>query len=113
MQWDSAVSLAFAAEQLFAAAQLLTSDLVPWNEALRIAYHRHLVPLIENDDFLPEDIRDKMLEARRSYDDASARGLTRDFARELASELMGILAEITPMLRQLPGPSALGIDLAA
>ena len=62
MEWDSAITLAFAAENLFAAAQLLTSDLVPWRRALRVAYDRHLVPLLENDDFLPEDIREKRSE---------------------------------------------------
>lgn len=100
MEWDSAITLAFAAENLFAAAQLLTSDLVPWRRALRIAYDRHLVPLLENDDFLPEDIREKLLDAHRSYIGASSRGMNPAFARQLASELMDILGEITAALNR-------------
>lgn len=82
MKWDSAINLAFAAESLFAAAQLLTSDLLPWDRALRLAYEKHLVPLVENDDFLPEDIRERLLEARRSYLRASSNGLSPTFARQ-------------------------------
>ena len=103
MKWDSAISLAFAAEQLFAAAQLLTSDLVPWNRALRITYERHLVPLLENDSLLPAHIRDELLEAHRSYISAKSRGMNREFARQLAKELMGILRDITRILNRIRG----------
>jgi len=113
VNWDSAITLAFAAEQLFAAAQLLTSDLVPWNRALRIAYERHLVPLVENDSFLPADIRAKMLEAHRSYLREKSRGLSREFARELANDLMSILREIMPLLNRVSGRPALELDKAA
>lgn len=98
MKWDSAINLAFAAENLFAAAQLLTTDLLPWNRALRIAYAKHLVPLIENDDFLPEDIRGKLVEAHRSYLCADSHGLCPSFARQLASELMALVREISEIL---------------
>ena len=110
MEWDSAITLAFAAEQLFAAAQLLTSDRVPWNRALRLAYERHLVPLLENDTLMPEEIRDRLLEAHRSYVSAKSRGLNREFSRELASQLMTILGEITTILRRVSGPSLLNLD---
>ena len=107
VKWDSAICLAFAAENLFAAAQLLTSDLVPWKRALRVSYERHIVPLVENDDLLPADIREKLLDAHRSYIQADSRGLNREFARQLASELMGILSEISSMLNRNFGPSVL------
>jgi hypothetical protein len=113
VNWDSAITLAFAAEQLFAAAQLLTSDLVPWNRALRIAYERHLVPLLENDSLLPENIRDKMLDAHRSYISAKSDGLTPEFARELASQLMDILREIMPLLSRVTGRPTLEMGEAA
>jgi hypothetical protein len=113
VNWDSAITLAFAAEQLFAAAQLLTSDLVPWNRALRIAYERHLVPLLENDSLLPENIRDKMLDAHRSYISAKSDGLTPEFARELASQLMDILREIMPLLSRVTGSPSLEMGEAA
>ena len=106
MEWDSAITLAFAAEQLFAAAQLLTSDLVPWNRALHTAHERHIVPLLENDSLLPEGIREKLREAHRSYLAADAQGLTPDFARKLASELMAIFSEITTLLNRASGPAS-------
>ena len=103
MKWDSAISLAFAAENLFAAAQLLTSDVLPWNRALRLAYEKHLVPLVENDDLLPEDIREKLLEAHRSYVHAKSEGLSPSFAHQLASELMAIVREISEILNRFSG----------
>ena len=105
MKWDSAITLAFAAENLFAAAQLLTSDLVPWKRALRTAYDRHMVPLLDNDHLLPADIRDRLLDAHRSYLRANSRGLNPEFARQLASELMGILGEISSALNRVSGHS--------
>jgi hypothetical protein len=106
VKWDSAITLAFAAENLFAAAQLLTSDIVPWKRALRLAYDRHLVPLLDNCDFLPADIREKLLDAHRSFLRANSRGLSAEFARQLASELMGILSETTSMLNPVSGRPA-------
>jgi hypothetical protein len=103
VQWDSAITLAYAAEQLFAAAQLLTSDIVPWNRALRIAHERHLAPLLENERFLPERIRDRLLEAHRSYLSAKSAGITREYARQLASELMSILSDTSAMLSNISG----------
>lgn len=113
MNWDSAITLAFAAEQLFAAAQLLTSDIVPWNRALRMAYERHLVPLLENDSFLPAEIRDRMLEAHRSYLRAKSRGLSREFAQQLAGDLMSILREINPLLNRVSARPSLDLDRVA
>lgn len=110
MEWDSAITLAFAAEHLFEAAQLLTSDLVPPQRALKIAHEQHMVPLLENDTFLPPVIRGKLKAAQNSYVDATSQGFSRDFARELASELMNILAEITAALSPISTPSFLHIN---
>jgi len=110
LEWDSTITLAFAAEHLFQAAQLLTSDIVPWNRALRVAYERHMVPLLENDSFLPGEIRDKLLAAHRSYINAKSTGLSRDFARQLGSELMNIVTEITATLNRVSGTSFWRID---
>lgn len=110
MQWDSAITLAFAAEKLFEASQLLTSDLVPANRALEIVHEHHLVPLLDNGNFLPEPVRNQLVEAQRSYDSAVSKGLTRDFARQLASQLMRILSEITAILKRISGPSLLTLD---
>lgn len=104
MQWDSAITLAYAAEQLFAASQLLTSDLVPGSRALRMAYDRHIVPLLENERFLPEDIREKLMGAHQSFLSANCTGLSHDCARQLASELMNILRDVSRTLNRTSGP---------
>lgn len=105
MQWDSAITLAYAAEQLFAASQLLTSDLVPSNRALRTAYESHIAPLLENERFLPEGIREKFTEAQQSYLSAESTGLTRGSACQLASELMGIIRDISATLNRTSIPA--------
>ncbi len=110
MEWDSAISLAFAAEHLFEAAQLLTSDVVSPQRALKIAHEQHLVPLLENDNFLPPEIRGKLLAAQKSYVEATAEGFSRDFARELASELMNILSEISATLSPIGTPSFMRVN---
>lgn len=110
MEWDSAITLAFAAEHLFEAAQLLTSDLVRPERALKIAHEQHMVPLLENDTFLPPIIRGKLLAAQKSYVDATSKEFSRDFARELASELMNILSEVTATLSPVATPSLLRIN---
>jgi len=109
LEWDSAITLAFAAEHLFEAAQLLTSDVVPPNEALQLAHNRHIVPLLDNACLLPADIREKLVAARDDYLNATADGLTRNFARHLASELMDLLSEIAATLAPIAGPSFLRI----
>ncbi|HWC16179.1 MAG TPA: hypothetical protein VG498_04165 [Terriglobales bacterium] len=109
MEWDSAITLAFAAEHLFEASQLLTIDLVPANEALHLAHSKHILPLLENACFLPGPIREKLIAAHKDYLNASAEGLTRDFAQQLASELMEILAEVTATLTPIATPSFLRI----
>ena len=110
MEWDSAITLAVAAEHLFEAAQLLTSDVVPPQRALKIAHEQYMVPLLENDTFLPPDIRGKLLAAQKSYVDATSKEFSRDFARELASELMNILSEITSTLSPIGTPSFMRVN---
>ena len=112
VEWDSAITLAFAAEQLFAAAQLLTSDLVPCSRALRAAHERHILPLLENDTLLPSSIREKLRDAHQSYLAAEGSGLTPEFARQLASELTSILSEITQILSQVSAPSLADLSVA-
>jgi hypothetical protein len=104
VQWDSAITLAYAAEQLFAASQLLTSDLVPDKRALRTAYDRHIVPLLENERFLPEGIRKKLVGAHEAFLSANCTGLSHDCARQLASDLMNILRDVSATLNRASGP---------
>ena len=42
VDWDGTVALEYAAEHLFAAAQLLTSDRIPADHALRVSCEQHI-----------------------------------------------------------------------
>jgi hypothetical protein len=55
VSWDCTVALAYTAEQLFAAAQLLTSDTLASEVALRTAC-KHISALLEYRRFLPSII---------------------------------------------------------
>ena len=101
MDWDTAIALAYAAEQLFVAAQALTSDLVSTERGLRVADSR-LGALMENSGLLPNRIRervlhlhDRFLRCRREnrLDSASA--------ESLASATMSTVEEIRDVLNDV------------
>src|SRR5690349_24954844 len=96
--WDTAVTLAFAAEQSFAAVQLLTSKKITPQDALRLSYDKHMFSLLENTRFLPIGITAKLRGARSKYAHALERGISIDDARRLISELMVILHQMAPPL---------------
>ena len=99
-KWDTAVTLAFAAEQSFGAAALLTSNMITQQEALRLSYDRYISPLLEHTRFLPLSITARLRSAQAKYVHAEKRGIGRDDARRLASELMVILRQIAPLLER-------------
>jgi len=98
--WDTAVTLAFAAEQSFAAAQLLTSNMITPQEALRLTYHKYISPLLEHTRFLPLSMTAMLRSAHAKYVHAEKRGIGREDASRLASELMVILHQMAPLLER-------------
>jgi hypothetical protein len=98
--WDTAVTLAFAAEQSFAAAALLTSNVITQQEALRLSYDKYISPLLEHTRFLPLSITARLRSAQAKYLHAEKRGIGREDASRLASELMVILRRILPLLER-------------
>jgi hypothetical protein len=66
LDWDTAIALAYAAEQLFVVAQALTSDLVSTEYGLKVADSR-LGALMENSNLLPKRIREKVLHLHDRY----------------------------------------------
>jgi hypothetical protein len=67
MNWDTSVTLAFAAEQSLAAAQLLTSDKIAPLDALRLSYDEHISSLLTHTHFLPIGITARLRNARSKY----------------------------------------------
>jgi hypothetical protein len=99
MNWDTTVTLAFAAEQSLAAAQLLTSDKIAPLDALRLSYDKYISSLLTHTHFLPVGITARLRNARSKYASAAETGISTEDARQLTSELMVILREIAPRLR--------------
>ena len=100
LNWDRAVTLAFAAEQSFAAAELLASNIITPQEALRLSYDKYISPLLEHARFLPLSITARLRSAHARYVHAEKRGIGRDDANRLVSELMVILRQIVPFLER-------------
>jgi len=100
--WDTAVTLAFAAEQSTAAAQLLTSDKITPLDALRLAYDKYISSLLENTHFLPIPIIARLRRAQSTYVDAKETGISTEHARRLASELVVILRQMAPLFSAEP-----------
>jgi hypothetical protein len=98
VDWDTAIALAYAAEQLFIAAQALTSDLVSTGHGLSVADAR-INALLQNSEFLPAAISQRVRKLHDCYlrrravahQDAS-------IARSLANDTMLALAEIRDVL---------------
>src|ERR1700745_2814499 len=89
--WDTAIPLAFAAEQSDAAVQLLTSEKITPLDALRLSYDKYIFSLLENTRFLPIGITAKLRTSQSKYVHAVERGISIDDARGLTSELVAIL----------------------
>lgn len=90
--WDTAVSLAYAAEQLVLAAQLLTSDMVPMHTAVITAYERYVPAILEHKKWLPFDVAVQLDEAFMDYRSARNRSLDRSLIQHLRSRLLRVLA---------------------
>jgi hypothetical protein len=99
VDWDTAVTVAFAAEQSCAAAQLLTSDKIAPLEALRLSYEKYVSSLLVHTHFLPIDIVAELHRVQSNYMHALERGIGSEDALRLASELMVILRQMAPLLR--------------
>jgi hypothetical protein len=102
VEWDTAVTLAFAAEQSFAAAQLLTSDKITPLDALRLCYEKYIASLLVHAHFLPSSITAELRMAQSNYVRAKDKEISRADALRMASELMAILRQLAPLLQAEP-----------
>ena len=96
--WDTAITLAFAAEQSDAAVQLLTSEKITPLDALRLSHDKYISSLLENTRFLPIGITAKLLRAQSKYAHAVERGISIDDASRLTAELLVMLRQMAPLL---------------
>jgi diadenosine tetraphosphate (Ap4A) HIT family hydrolase len=100
------VALSFAAEQLFTAAQLLTSDMIAPEHALRLACDQHISQLLDHQQFLPVHIVARLQQAQRHCSNAQSLSINKPDAEALASEVMTILREVSAALQNPSHSSA-------
>ncbi len=108
MSWDQLVALGYAAEQLFMAAQLLTSDTVAIDSGLRRSCE-HLQRLIEHQELLPRYLatwtRD-CLQNCREFATGNGHGSCAEHAQQLSGAILQLLDEVRRVLNEHAGQPA-------
>jgi hypothetical protein len=99
LHWDDVLALGYAAEQLFLASQLLTSDVVPIGEAVHTACHRHIGALLSVRRLLPGDLV-KKLDACAMQCQVNG-NLGHEQAKDLANRVLGILDDLRRVLNDV------------
>ena len=104
VDWDGTVALAYAAEQLFAAAQLLTSDTIPADQALRACCEQHISALLEYRKFLPPGLATELEAAHSICTDKIGSSISKEDLQQLSFGVMELLRHISRVLNQVePG----------
>ncbi|HZU22271.1 MAG TPA: hypothetical protein VE998_05520 [Terriglobales bacterium] len=99
LHWDDVLALGYAAEQLFFAAQLLTSDMVPLDQAVHAACERHIGGLLRLKHLLPAELVHR-LEGCRGQCPTSG-PLSRVDAEQLGRRLLTIFEDLRRVLNQV------------
>ncbi len=100
--WDNVVALSYAAEQLFMAAQLLTSNTVPVQQAVTQTCDEHLCRLLDYRELLPEPTTRAILECLETC--ARMRGsgqIELGAAQRLAGSIRNVLGDIHRLLAEV------------
>jgi len=71
-------------------------------EALRLSYDKYISPLLVHTHFLPIGIAAELRRVQSNYMHAQESGISGQDAGRMASELMAILRQMTPLLRTEP-----------
>lgn len=101
-QWDNVVALGYAAEQLFVAGQLLTSDTIPLDRAVEIACKRHISGLLNYKNLLPRELVRRVESCCDKYRQLSrGRGIQRQDAEDLSHTVLSVLDEVRRVLNEV------------
>jgi hypothetical protein len=96
--WDTAVGLAYAAEELVFAAQALSTDLIPREHGFSVA-HGHLNVLLQHERYLPLEIRTQLRNLNALYaewENSAATGAKSRNSVTLAT--MAVLSHVRDLL---------------
>lgn len=100
--WDNVVALSYAAEQLFMAAQLLTSDTIPRNLAVQQTCNRYLRSLLTHEELLPPYIVTWTRECQRQCDRLRNVGsMTPDDIQQLTASVNSLLDDVRQVLKNV------------
>lgn len=100
--WDHVIALSYAAEQLFIAAQLLTSDTVPLSFAVQQVCERHLTRLTQHRNLLPPYVNTWIAECLdRCTQIRDAGHFSGEIAQQLATSIRQLLDEVRLVLNRL------------
>src|SRR5438270_8433021 len=100
--WDNVLALGYAAEQLFVASQLLTSDTVPLHEGIDAACEQHLGNLLRYEELLPATLTSSIRECRRRCREVSrAQHINPAAAHAVASDIRSVLEQVRNVLAAL------------
>lgn len=100
--WDNYIALSYAAEQLFMAAQLLTSDTVPLDYAVQETCEHYLQGLVQHHDLLPGYVNTWIRECLRDCDKLRDQpNVSEEDVRELAAAITNILDDVRGILARL------------
>jgi hypothetical protein len=101
-QWDNVVALGYAAEQLFVAGQLLTSDTVPLDRAVRVACERHISSLLAYKNLLPAELVKRVESCCQKYRQLSrGASIERRDAEDLSRTVLGVLDDVRRVLNEV------------
>jgi hypothetical protein len=102
LQWDNVVALGYAAEQLFLAGQLLTSDVIPTEHAVREACERHMRGLLVFKKLLPGELVRRLEFCWRKYSDLVRRNMLRERdIEELRGTVLSVLDDVRRELNEV------------
>ena len=109
VDWDNIIELGYAAEQLFMATQLLTSDTVPREHAVRETCNRYLARLMGHSELLPAEIIGHIRECQRHCEGLRSRGSIFDQdVHELSASIISLFGEIRLVLKDIQQESGRG-----
>jgi len=96
--WDCTVALEFAAEALFEASQLLTSDIVPSTQVLSVSYLKCISSLLQHQKLFPVDVARDLRRAQQEYLQRQPPELAKVQCDLLAAKLKIILRNVSDLL---------------
>ena len=96
--WDCAVALEYAAEQLSKASQLLTCEIALSTEMLSSCYLKCISSILQHEGLLPNRLAISLRDARQEYLQMPPPNVSKVQCDRLASRLLTMLRDVSSLL---------------